>query len=164
MIELDYFFYGVGGEMISYILIQFSVNEPWSVLDGDELLGRLEKKDGEWVNVPEGVLNLEMIQKIGRFIDKQHYHVLPSDILSRWPKLVAEVIIQSDREFLVVCREDINFETFERMFTKFVPGMLKDEWHVNFRVYNSDFSSDFMLEAKGKREELSYDPIRKWQL
>ncbi|WP_230150323.1 hypothetical protein [Pedobacter sp. Bi27] len=50
------------------------------------------------------------------------------------------------------------------MFTKFISGMLKDEWHVNFRVYNSGFSSDFMLEAKGKREKLSDDPISRWQL
>jgi hypothetical protein len=164
MIELDYFFETPAGETLTYQLIQFSMNGPWSVLEGDEFLGSIEKRNGKWMAVLGEYLPCEMIQGAGSLIDQQYYQTLPSEVCTRWPKLIAEVITKSDHEYMVICKPLINFEAFERIFTKFVPGLLKDEWSVDFQVYNHDFSEDFVLEAINREEELSGESKRRWEL
>jgi hypothetical protein len=163
LIELDYFFETPDGETLIYRLIQFSINGPWSVLDGDEFLGSIEKREGKWMAVLGEYLSHAMVQEAGKLIDKQYYHTLPAEICARWPKLIAEVIAKTDREYVVVCKPLINFETFERIFTKFVPGLIKDEWSVDFQVYNHDFSQDFVLESIGREEALRNEPINRWR-
>jgi len=108
-------------------------------------------------------LSPAMVQEAGKLIDQQHYHTLPAEICARWPKLIAEVIAKTDREYVVVCKPLINFETFERIFTKFVPGLIKDEWSVDFQVYNHDFSEDFVLESIGREEAFRNEPINRWR-
>jgi len=162
MTELNYFFERSNGEMMNYQLIQFTVNAPWSVLDGDEFLGSIEKNDGKWIAVLGNNLTHTIVQGAGNLIDKQHYHALPAEICARWPKLVAEVIAKSDDMYMVVCKPEINFQTFKRIFTKFIPGLLKDEWPVDFYVYNDSFNEDFVLMAHKREEERFQGSVSRW--
>ncbi|WP_293304270.1 hypothetical protein [Pedobacter sp. UBA5917] len=163
MTELDYFFTDGNGEDQHYKLIRFSSSGPWSVLDGDELLCSIGNENGEWA-ILEGELSTTMLRDAAKLIEKQHFQSLPAEIISRWPKLVHQVIANSDHEYMVVCQPDINFELFERVFFQFVPDMLKDEWQISFRVYNSDFSNDFMFATSADKQETHFSPLKKWQV
>jgi len=46
LIDLDYFFKNPDGETLIYRLIQFSINGPCSVLEGDEFWEALKKEKG----------------------------------------------------------------------------------------------------------------------
>ncbi|MGM9478172.1 hypothetical protein ACS5PU_17230 [Pedobacter sp. GSP4] len=164
MTELDFFFdpsYGHGGV---FRLMMFTDNGFWAVVAGDKLLGRIEKQEGKWVQILGDPFPAELIENAGLLIDGQHFNHLPGDISARWPKLVEKVVRKSDSEYMVICKPSINFKTFERMFTTFVPAMIKDEWPIHFAVYNNDFSDDFVAALSRKVEELRYDPIQRWQL
>lgn len=163
MTELDYFFTNNNGEDQQFKLIQFSSAGPWSVLDGDELLCSIVNENGQWT-VLEGVISTAILSDAVKLIEKQHFQKLPSEIISRWPKLVHQVIAKSDFEYMVVCQPDINFKLFERVFFQFVPDMLKDEWQISFRVYNSDFSNDFRFETNGSKQNTHFNPLKKWQV
>lgn len=146
-----------------YQLIQFAKDGHWSVLDGDEFLGSIERRGGKWVAILGEYISSAMIEGAGNLIDQQYYHILPTAICARWPKLIAEVIAKSDCEYMVVCKPLINFEVFERIFTKFVPGLIKDEWPVDFQVYNHDFSEDFLLKSIGREEVQRNETINRWK-
>jgi hypothetical protein len=163
LIELDYFFETPKGETLMYRLIQFSMNGPWSILEEDEFLGSIEKRGGKWMAVLGEYLSSAMVEGAGKLIDQQYYHTLPAEISARWPKLISEVIVKSDREYMVICKPLINFQTFERIFTKFAPSLIKDEWSVDFQVYNHDFSEDFVLESISREEELRNEPMNRWK-
>ena len=164
MIELNYFSETPNGEMHAYQLIQFAKDGHWSILDGDEFLGSIKRREKKWVAVSGEYLSSAMIEGAGNLIDQQFYHTLPTDICARWPKLVAEVIAKTDGEYMVVCKPLINFEAFERIFTKFVPGLIKDEWPVDFQVYNHDFSEDFILESISREEGLQNESVDRWKM
>ncbi|TCD18986.1 hypothetical protein EZ456_21085 [Pedobacter psychrodurus] len=162
MIELDFFFNLPNGDLMHFQLIQLSRGEPWTVLDHDQVLARIAKEDGEWKSSLGKSLSEALIQNIGLFIDRQQYEHLPNEIKLRWPKLIEDIIVNSDTEYMVICKPFVNFRSFEKMFEKFVPAMIKDEWTILFKVYNHDFSEDFTKELNQKKEELSNPPIQKW--
>lgn len=144
MIELTYFL-EAKQEKAVYQVIQFNPGEPWQVVAGDELIGRMEKRYGLWnlraeTEVPEGLL-----KGIAKLIEEQHFHHLPSDIKMHWQAYVQEVIAESDLQYLVVCKPEICFERFEKLFRASIGLLIKDEWQILFRVYNAEMSDDFEL-------------------
>ncbi|KQM76908.1 hypothetical protein ASE74_16670 [Pedobacter sp. Leaf216] len=163
MIELNYFFETPDGDKFTYQLIQFTNGGSWSTLDGDEFLGSIEKRAGKWEAVLGECLPPEMIKGAGKLIDRQNYHILSAEICNRWPKLIAEVIAKSDCEFMLICKPAVNFEAFERIFSKYVSGMIKDEWPIDFHIYNHDFSEDFILKSVSRVEELPNEPMIRWK-
>lgn len=162
MIELDFFFNLPNGDIMHFQLIQLSRGELWTVLDHEQVLGRIVKEDGKWKTLLGSSLSEEFIQNIGLFIDRQEYQTLPIEIKLRWPKLIEEIIVNSDSEYMVVCKPFVNFRSFEKMFEKFIPAMIKDEWAINFKVYSHDFGEDFIKKLSRKEEKSSYQPIQKW--
>ncbi len=162
MIELDFFFNLPNGDVMHFQLIQLSRAEPWTVLDHDQLLGRMTKESGEWKPLSGSSLSAALIQNIGLFIDQQEYQKLPNEIKLRWPKLVEEIIVKSDSEYMVICKPFVNFRSFEKLFEKFVPPMIKDEWEISFKVYNHDFGEDFTKKLSRKEDKPGYQPIEKW--
>nr|WP_068890359.1 hypothetical protein [Pedobacter panaciterrae] len=142
MIELTYFL-EVKEEKAVYQVIQFNPGEPWQVVVGDELIGRMEKQYGLWnlraeTEVPEGLL-----RGLAKLIEEQHFHHLPSDLKMHWETYVQEVIVQSDTQYLLVCKPEICFERFEKLFKGSIALLVKDEWQILFRVYNAGMSEDF---------------------
>ena len=147
MIELEYFF-DRGDETVEvYQLIQFEPREPWRIVLDGELLGSLENQAGTWRQMSGNDIGEALFQGLTNHIDDQYFNSLPGAICSRWPNLVEKVILRSDAEYMVICKEGINFEGFERIFSKFVPGLLKNEWPVKFDVFDHDFASDFSIET-----------------
>jgi len=153
MTELDYFFTHSDGKTNGYQLIWFSFAEPWRILLDGELLCSIEKTGQEWKQISGEDLPDDLFKGISRFIESQYFNTLPSELLSRWPKLIDKVVVRSDRSYLIVCKTGIAFKNFERIFARFVPGLLKDEWPVNFQVYDHDFSDDFMITVKPEKGE-----------
>lgn len=142
MIELTYFLEARKDKAV-YQVIQFNPGEPWQIVAGDELIGKMEKQYGLWnlrseMEVPEGLL-----KGIAKLIEEQHFNYLPSDIKMHWEAYVQEVVVQSDVEYLVVCKPDVSFERFEKIFRASISLLVKDEWQIRFRVYNADMSDDF---------------------
>lgn len=158
MTQLDYFFTGENEDTESYQLIQFSPSEPWRIVLDGEYLGSIEKVGKDWRQKSGKNLDTTFFTGITTFIESQHFNSLPNEILSRWPKLIQEVIMKSDEKYLVICKASIHFESFERIFTRFISGQLKDEWPISFQVYNHDFSADFTVQARfsEKTTEASY--------
>ncbi|MFC3560287.1 hypothetical protein [Pedobacter jamesrossensis] len=148
MIELDYFLKVDEYSTLVYQVIQFSAGEPWRVVADGILLGSLEKLDGKWRQLSGDDFSLELFSGVSALIDEQHFNDLPLQISSRWPNLISEVLCRSDQEYLVVCKAGINFRSFEGIFSRFVSGLLKDEWPVSFKVFNHDFSQDFSVTAR----------------
>ncbi len=148
MIELEYFLERSAGEVLVYQVIQFSAEEPWRVVFDGEVLGSLKKLEGKWKQLSGNDLPAEMVSGIVALVDGQYFNDLPTQILSRWPNLIAEVVCKSDQDYLVICKVDISFKSFQGIFSKFISGLLQDEWAVSFRVFNHDFSDDFYVEAK----------------
>lgn len=140
MIELDYFPRGTGDV---YQLVQFRAGEPWRVVEGGELLGSLVKSDGVWQLKCNSVLSMDLLEDIGRFIDGQEFNLLPMTIRNRWPDEVMEIVAQGDNSYLVVCKDGIDFERFEKVFRAYLPGLVKDEWTICFRVYDAGMNADF---------------------
>lgn len=147
MIELIYFL--KAGDLASaYFLLQSKRGEPWQVVLGDELIGLLDRSGGSWqldswVEVSEG-----LCEGLGGLVDSQHFNRLPEAISLHWPAIVREVVVVSDSEYLVICRPGIDFGRFVRLFTAYVPHLLKDEWQIVFKIYDSDMSEDIQLVAE----------------
>jgi len=156
MIELDYFFPQSGEKSSHYQLIQFSQNEPWRLVQDGELLGSLEKWNGKWQQLSGNPLSDALLEGIYKVIESQHYHQLPVELMSRWGNVIAEVVTQSDAEYLIVCKEAVSFRSFTGIFSKFVSALLKDEWPVRFRLFNSDFSEDFELTVHPVKASYSF--------
>ena len=88
---------------------------------------------------------------------------MPAEIQLRWPSLIQDVVAKSDQEYLVVCKEGISFATFQRIFCKFISGVLRDEWPISFQVFNHNFSEDFNVLAQPlayKRKVAGWDEMR----
>ena len=141
MIELMYFSKS-GQDKKAYHLQQSRPGEPWEIVDGDELIGILEKEQGLWrlhclADLPKG-----MCTELAKLVDAQHFNRLPQDIKTHWPGKVLEVVIVDDAQYLVICQPGTELDSFIKIFTAYTPYLLKDEWPVVFRIYDSAMSED----------------------
>ncbi|SDG74123.1 hypothetical protein SAMN05421827_11097 [Pedobacter terrae] len=164
MTELEYFFEGENGISAVYQLICFGAGEPWKIVLDGELIGCMEKWQGTWRQQSGDELNEDLLIGITKHIDAQYFNCLPKEICSRWPNLVEKVVLRSDTAYMIICKEGISFKSFQRIFSRFVPGLLKDEWAVNFQVFNHDFSDDFSLRAKPlvyKKESFGWEEVNR---
>lgn len=142
MIELIYFSEKQTG-MPAYQVIQFNPGEPWQIVDGDEVIGRMQKLEGLWSlhalsNVPDG-----LVTGIANLIEQQGFNRLPAKIKEHWEPYVHEVVTQSDALYLIVCRQNVDFDRFKKLFWGYIGELIKDPWQIRFRVYNADMSDDF---------------------
>jgi len=164
MIELEYFYDGENGAVMVYQLIQFEAGEPWRIVLDGELLGSLENPQGTWRQLSGDDLSAELFNSLTGHIDNQYFNILPEEICSRWPNLVERVVLISDAAYMVICKEGISFRSFERIFSRFIPGLLKNEWAVKFQVFNHDFSDDFLLESRPlvyKKEIFGWEEVNR---
>lgn len=144
MVVLDFLF-DKEGEVKAYQIVRFEHGEPWLVLDEGMLMATISKSPSGWSEITPCLFDPELLKQIGRFIDKQHFNFLPDKIKIHWSDAVQEVIMRSEREYLVVCKENIEFERFKNVFTSFIAELVEDEWAVEFKVYNAGFSDEFLV-------------------
>lgn len=162
MIELDFFFNLPNGDIKHFQLKQTKGTEPWTVFLHDQELGRMIKEREGWKQLSGDVLPEELMHSMGVFIDEQQHQCLPDEIKLRWPGIIEEIIVNSDVEYIVICKPFVNFRSFEKMFEEFVPGMIKEEWAINFKVYSHNFDEDFVKQLYSRTEKSSYYAIQKW--
>lgn len=143
MVSLDYFF-GEGDEVKLYQTIRFAEGEAWNVLLDGMLVASLRKENKIWYKVIGEDFAEEVVKTIGEFIDAQHFNLLPSKIKKHWQEDVAEVIMHNDSEYLIVTLPEANFDRFKKKFTSFIGELVEDPWPVEFKVYNAEFSEDFI--------------------
>jgi hypothetical protein len=110
-------------------------------------MANLYKADESRISVYGGSLDNRQVASIGRFIDSQHFNLLPDKIKTHWEEQVQEVIMENDSSYMVVCRDGIEFSRFRLMFSSFISELVEEEWPVSFRVYNALFSDDFEIEV-----------------
>jgi len=146
VISLDYLF-GEGENMDAYRVISYSKTEPWIILSAGKMIGAIQKKDACWVNQIESSLPAEQIDAIGKFIDEQQFNFLPEKIKSHWRDAVQEVIMKSDESYLVICKADADFMRFKNVFSNYISQLVEDEWAVEFKVYNADFTDEFVVKV-----------------
>lgn len=142
MIELTYFSEKQIG-VPAYQVIQFNPGEPWQIIDGDEVIGRMQKQEGLWSlqvlsTIPDG-----LVTGIVKLIEQQHFNQLPAKIKEHWELYVQEVITKSDTLYLIVCKPGIDFDRFKKLFWGYIGELIKDPWEVRFSVYNADMTDDF---------------------
>lgn len=147
MIELDYFPDGTAGMV--YQVVQFRAGESWHVVYAGELICYMEKLDGLWYAKGMAALSKELIAGIGNLIDMQHFNRLPEEIKTHWEAYVQQVIAQGDQQYLVVCKNGIDFARFERLFRAYIVNLVRDPWEIRFRVYDAVMSDDFEVVVKG---------------
>jgi hypothetical protein len=144
MISLDYLF-GEGEQMQAYQVVRFSPGEAWLVLEDGVLISTLLKQDKIWIQTGEYVLDSFRADQIGKFIDQQHFNLMPDKIKTHWFEAVEEVIMQNDSLYLVICKPDIEFKRFENVFAAFISELVEEAWAVEFKVYNAEFSDEFLV-------------------
>lgn len=132
MVALDYFF-NENEQLKIYQLVRFATDEPWLVLDEGLLLSTIEKKENLRLEIMPSNLDLELLSKIGLFIDSQYFNFLPDKIKTHWHEAVQEVIMQSDSEYLVVCKENIEFNHFKNIFSAYIAELVEEEWSVELK-------------------------------
>jgi len=127
----------------NYVLVQNQSNEPFLILDDDEIICTIDEIEGEWKSISESLIDQATILSIGKFIDSQLYRRLPTEFKKHWPGWIEEVIVQSDEVYLLVTKTDIAFERFEKIFRNYIKGLVKEEWQIIFKVFNANFSANF---------------------
>lgn len=142
MIELIYFSDEQNG-IPAYQVIQINPGEPWQIVDGDEVIGKMQKQEGLWSlhalsQVPDG-----LVTGIARLIEQQDFNRLPAKIKEHWAIYVEAVITQNDALYLIVCKQGVDFDRFKKLFWGYIGQLIKDPWKIRFRVYNADMSDDF---------------------
>ena len=146
MIELEYIEGGSDGGVFQ--VIQFRSGESWRVARDGELLASIEKAGDTWQGRVNCMLTDELVQRIGEYIDGQHFNRLPKNLKAHWSQYVTEVVVQDDSQYLVICKSGIDFDRFEKIFKAYISILVKDEWEIRFRVFNADMSSDFEVLVK----------------
>lgn len=142
--SLDYFF--TQNEQIeTYQLVRFSEAIAWLVLQDGVLLSTIIVQNGEWSEIGVKILAHHRLQDIGAFINKQHFNFLPGRIKQRWSVAIQQVITQSDSSYLIICKPGIEFNRFSNIFSSYISELVDDQWTVEFKVYNSDFTDEFMV-------------------
>ncbi|TDO22921.1 hypothetical protein [Pedobacter duraquae] len=140
MVELNYF---LEDNQSVYQIIQFRTGEPWRIVDAGELLGSIEKLEGMWYLRGKNALEEKLITGIGELIDAQNFNRLPAELKTHWSPYVHEALAQGDNEYLIVCKPDIDFDRFEKIFRSYIGTIVKDQWEIRFRIYDSMMSRDF---------------------
>jgi hypothetical protein len=149
MIELTYF-HPLEAHIV-YQVIQFREQEPWKVVVDGELLGSIKKLDGTWCNTGNLVLDEQLTKAIGALIDQQNFQRLPMEIKKHWTEYVQEALAQGDNEYLIICRPEVDFNRFEKVFRTYILELVKDSWEIRFRVYDASMSNDFEVFVKHKQ-------------
>ncbi|WP_316801513.1 hypothetical protein [Pedobacter frigidisoli] len=148
----------------AYLLLQENNGEPFMILRDDEILGELDMQGGCWKASGTSVLNRDFLHAVEQFIDAQAFSTLPAMLLSRWADDLEEVVVQSESDYLLVCKPARDFAIFERIFREFITGIIRGEGLFNFKVFDAGFERDFELNVEAKAVDRAYAGLEKWQV
>lgn len=145
MIELDYYFEHDFLEEQSYQLIQASMEDPWLVLSGSNVLGIIDEVEGTWLQiVGEGIPEI-VIEEMGELIIRQQFSWLPNLIRKQWPDYVMEVIVKSKNRYELICHAEACIKKFRERFTPGIHALARREEEIIFKV--SSFNTSGFYEV-----------------
>lgn len=135
MIELSYSFEQESSTDIAYQLMRASMNDPWLVLSGNDVMGIIDEvaADGWMLIAGEGI-PAEAIKGMGELINIQQFSWLPKLIKKQWPEYVQEVIVENEKSYEVVCHKDACPDRFKQRFTPGIHALAKRETELVFKV------------------------------
>lgn len=135
MIELSYSFEPEFLAGVSYQLMRASMNDPWLVLSGSNVLGIIDEVgEDHWTLVAGEGIPTEAVKGMGLLIGTQQFSWLPKLIKKQWPEFVQEVIVENESNYEVVCHKDICPDRFRQRFTPGIYALARREAEIVFKV------------------------------
>ncbi|KQM72902.1 hypothetical protein ASE74_21625 [Pedobacter sp. Leaf216] len=141
MIELNYVFKQEGLADTLYQLIRASMEDPWLVLSGNNVLGIIDRVDNCWVQIAGNEVSEAAINGMGNFISKQQFSWLPGLVKKQWLDYVLEVTVISKNNYEVICKENICIKRFKQRFIPGIHALARREEEIVFKVSSFNKSS-----------------------
>lgn len=153
MTALIYNFKDIQGHSSSLELRQSDQDELWCIVEGSVTLARISRIHDSWKQLSGEALPREMVRSAGAYIEKHYYDSIPLQIRDKWPSIIGRAEKKSESEISIVCKPQVNLNTFRSIFCKHVPKIFNQEITVNLKVYSYNFAQDFSykLEVKNRR-------------
>jgi hypothetical protein len=143
MIELTYLFEQEFLEKKSYRLMRASMDDPWLVLSGSNVLGIIDEVKGRWIQIVSEGIPVVAVEGMGKLITSQQFSWLPSLINKQWPDYVKEVIVEGKNRYEVICHEDVCIKRFRQRFTPGIHALAKREEELVFKVSSFNKSNSY---------------------
>ncbi len=141
MIELTYLFKQEFLKDKSYQLIRASMEDPWLVLSGSNILGVIDEVEKNWIQVVGNEIEEDAIKGMGLLINLQQFSWLPSLLSKQWPDYVKEVIVKGKNRYEIICQEDVCIKRFKQRFIPGIHALARREEELLFKVYSFNKSS-----------------------
>lgn len=143
MIELTYLFKQEYTKDQSYQLMQASMEDPWLVLSGSDVMGIIDEVEGEWLQIVGEGIPQAAVEEMGELIKKQQFSWLPRLISKQWPDYVMEVIVKSKNRYEVICHAEACIKLFRQRFTPGIHALAKREEEIVFKVSSFNTSNSY---------------------
>ncbi|PWS25926.1 hypothetical protein DHW03_19020 [Pedobacter yonginense] len=148
MINLDFPWKFSNGKIIIYTIIQQAKDSPYFFYAHDNLIGSVNKVNGDWVQISGRQALDSVIEGIGMFIEEHiNLATLPNDIIQGWPNEVLEVDTISDEEYLIIIADNVDIIKFEIEFRDQIPELVNQEWQVKFQVAKKISDESFEVDV-----------------
>jgi hypothetical protein len=134
MIELTYLFEKEFLKDESYQLMRASMEDPWLVLSGSNVLGIIDEVKGSWIQIAGEDIPGVAVEEMGKLIIMQQFSWLPGLISKQWPDYVNKVIVEGKNRYEVICREDVCIKRFRQRFTPGIHALARREEELVFKV------------------------------
>lgn len=153
MIAFPFRFKDISGQFRTFQISQSAEEELWCLSEENVVLARLSKIQQNWKQLSGDALSKELIRGAGNHIQQHHYNSVALQIKERWPGIIGRVEKKSNEEIAIICKPEVNLNTFRSIFCKHVSRIFNQEISIELKVYSYNFSQDFSyrLEVKHKR-------------
>ncbi|WP_025142402.1 hypothetical protein [Pedobacter jeongneungensis] len=145
MIELTYLFRQEFNKDQSYQLMRASMEDPWLVLSGSDVMGIIDEVKGEWLQIVGEGIPQAAVEAMGELIRKQQFSWLPRLISKQWPDYVMEVIVKSKNRYEVICHAEACIKLFKQRFTPGIHALAKREEEIVFKVSSFNTSNFYEI-------------------
>lgn len=145
MIELTYHFQHDFFQNQSFQLIQASMEDPWLVLSGSDVLGIIDEIDGKWLQIVGDGLPDIAIEEMGMLIKNQQFSWLPNLIKKQWPDYVMEVVVKNKNRYEIICHVEACIKRFRERFTPGIHALAKREEEIVFKVSSFNTSNSYEI-------------------
>jgi len=141
MIELNYLFKQEFLEDESYQLIRASMEDPWLVLSGSNILGIIDEVEEQWIQVTGNEISAAAIAGMGKLINTQQFSWLPALLNKQWPDYVKEVTVKGTNHYEITCHENVCIKRFKQRFVPGIHALARREEEIFFKVSSFNKSS-----------------------
>jgi len=141
MIELIYVHKQEFLEDKTYQLIRASMEDPWLVLSGSNVLGIIDVVENNWVQVAGNEISVPVLNGMGELINTQQFSWLPALLKKQWPDYVKEVTVKGKNVYEIICHENICIKRFKQRFIPGIHALARREEEIFFKVSSFDKSS-----------------------